>query len=118
MNPCEDYDVNLRLTRRGGLVLVDRVLFRYRLHGSNMSANKQGLHRSERAVRRKQVASAENTPEQKKLLQDGFRGREREVYAARMKKVWDGLCRRDFSPAVKTFLYGQANLLRSLHGRP
>lgn len=117
-SPCEDYDFYIRLTRLGGLALVDRVLFRYRLHGSSLSANKQALHRSERAVRRKQMASAENTPEQKKLLQDGFRGREREVYRSRMKDAWAGLRRREFSGAAKTFLYGQANLLRSLHGRP
>ncbi len=118
MNPCKDYDINIRLTRRGGLALVDRVLFHYRLHGSNMSGNNQALHRSERAVRRKQIADTENTPEQKKLLQQGFRLREREVYQSRMMDTWAGLRRREFSGAAKTFLYGQANLLRSLHGRP
>ena len=114
--PSDDYDLYIRLTRLGDMVMVNKVLFNYRLHGANVSENKQIMHRSERAVRRKQVASRENTPEQKRLLEVGFRLQEREVYNTRMRGAWQGFRRREFVGAAKTFLYGQANLIRSLRG--
>lgn len=36
---CEDYDLYLRLARRGGVVSHDRPVAAYRLHGTNMSRN-------------------------------------------------------------------------------
>ena len=117
VTPAEDYDMNLRLTRRGGMVFIDRVLLDYRIHAANVSGNKRLLTRRERGSRRKQIASPENTPEQKRLLVEGFRLRERELYALRMRESLAGL-RRDPGGSAKMFLYGQANLLRSLHGRP
>lgn len=114
--PVEDYDMNLRLARRGGMVFIDRVLLGYRVHAANASGNKRLLTQRERGVRRKQIASPENTPEQKRLLVEGFRFREREMYALRMREALCGLC-RDPGGSAKIFLYGQANLLRSLHGR-
>lgn len=116
VTPVEDYDMNLRLARRGGMVFIDQVLLGYRVHAANASGNKRLLTRRERAVRRKQIASPENTPEQKRLLIEGFRFRERELYALRMREALAGL-RRDPGGSAKIFLYGQANLLRSLHGR-
>lgn len=116
--PSDDYDLYLQLTRRGGLALVDRVLFGYRLHSDNASYDKRKLHRSERTVRRRQIANPKNTPEQKRLLRMGFRLREREAFRSRTKDAAASLLRWDLSAAARAFLYGQANLLRSLHGRP
>ena len=116
--PSDDYDLYIRLTRLGGLALVDRVLFDYRLHGANVSDNKRIMHRSERTVRRKQIANRDNTPEQRKLLQIGFRTQEQGAYQRRMHEAWDGVCRREYVMALKTFFYGQANLIRALRGRP
>jgi len=116
VTPAEDYDMNLRLTRRGGMVFIDRVLLGYRVHAANASGNKRLLTRRERGVRRKQIASPKNTPEQKRLLVEGFRLRKRELYALRMREALCGL-HRDPGGSAKTFLYGQVNLLRSLHGR-
>ena len=108
---AEDYDMNLRLTRRGGMVFIDRVLLDYRIHAANVSGNKRLLTQREYGVRRKQIASPKNTPEQKRLLVEGFRERER--YALRTREALCGL-RRDLGGSAKIFFYGQANLLRSL----
>jgi glycosyltransferase involved in cell wall biosynthesis len=116
--PSDDYDLCLALSRHGGLALVDQVLFGYRLHGANASDDKRSMHRSERTVRRKQIADSNNTPEQKRLLIAGFRLREQESYVARMRETWTGLRRREYVVALKTFLYGHANLVRALRGRP
>jgi len=116
--PADDYDLYLRLTGRGGLLLVNQPLFSYRLHAGNASRDVRRLHRSERAVRRKHLTSEENTPEQMRLLRVGFRIREWEAYRSRMREAYDGLYHREIIGALRLFLYGQANLLRTLHGRP
>lgn len=116
--PCDDYDLYIRLARLGGMVMVDRVLFGYRLHGANVSDNKRKMHRSERVVHRKQIASGENTLEQKYLLVVGFRLREREAYRRRMREAWDSVRRREYVGAVRAFFYGHANLIRALRGHP
>lgn len=116
--PSDDYDLYIRLTRRGGLAVVNRVLLGYRLHGGNASDDKRSLHRSERAVRRKHLSSPENTPEQKRILRAGFQIREREIYGNRMGEARVGLAQGHWKDALRMFLYGQANLARSLRGRP
>jgi len=112
--PGEDYDLYIRLTRLGGMLFVDRVLLGYRSHADNTSNDTRRMHRIDRAVRRRQINSGENTPEQKRLLQVGFRLRERESYDTRMREVWAGLVRHEYAGALKTFAYAQANLVRSL----
>ncbi len=118
LNGCEDYDMWLRLTRFGAFAFVDRVLFGYRLHAGSLSDDRRAMHRTERDVRRKQIGSPENTPQQKRTLVAGFRLQEWESYRNRMRGAGGDLRRGRPSQAARLFLYGQANLLRSLHGRP
>lgn len=115
---CEDWDMWLRLARRGGFVFVDRLLFHYRQSGGGLSADKRALHQTERDVRRKHQSSPENTPEQKRTLRAGFRLRERESYQERMQQAWQGVRRGEVVSAARVFAYAQANLVRSLRGRP
>lgn len=112
--PCDDYDLYFRLTRRGGLIFVDRPLFGYRLHGGNVSDDKRRLNRSERGVRRRQRHSPENTSEQERLISVGYRLHEREVCLDRIRWAWDSLCKRQVVAAARHFLLSQVSLVRSL----
>jgi glycosyltransferase involved in cell wall biosynthesis len=64
---AEDWDLWLRLTARGDLALLDRVVIGYRRHDRNMSNDGQQVTRSLRKVRRKLLASGDLTEDQRRL---------------------------------------------------
>lgn len=70
----DDWDMQIRLSRHGAFVFLDKVLVHYRRHEvNNNPANARVVHRSLRLVRRRAFFSAENTPEQKQLARQAYR---------------------------------------------
>lgn len=76
----EDWDMLLRLARYGDFGFVNRVVVRWRLHGSNTSSTPAMPH-AYMQVRRKTYWSAENSSQQKALVRDAWKAVQR-VYAA------------------------------------
>lgn len=67
----EDWDMVLRLLRLGDLGFVDRVVIGYRRHGTNISSDATMPQRYDQ-VRSKTFWSADNTPEQQRLVRDAW----------------------------------------------
>lgn len=63
----EDYDLLVRVSRLGGIVLVGRTVLGHRQHGGQSSRQHRQMYRSERYVRRKLLLAPENTPEQRRI---------------------------------------------------
>jgi glycosyltransferase involved in cell wall biosynthesis len=72
-----DWDLWLRLARLGDIAFVDQVVLEYRRHGSNMSGDFRLMRHDEIMVRRKLIASPENTPEQRRIAKLCWRHKER-----------------------------------------
>ena len=77
--PADDYDMWLRLSRLGDFAFVDQVVMEYRQHPAPTWIRPRGRTIGLPYVRRKLVASAENTPAQAEMARQGYRLCERAI---------------------------------------
>lgn len=64
LRSCEDWDLWLRLLPMGKIVGTFRNLVRYRVHGSSLSANVDGMHAAARKVIEKHFGMDDGKPDQ------------------------------------------------------
>jgi glycosyltransferase involved in cell wall biosynthesis len=72
MRYAEDWDITIRLTRVGDLAFLDDVVLGYRRHGANLGAS-SGVPKAASAVRRKAYYSADNSPDEQRIVRDAWR---------------------------------------------
>jgi hypothetical protein len=63
--PADDWDLNVRLARRGDFVFVDRVVLNWRRRPDAQANTSKRWRYVYLAVRRRSILSSENTPEQR-----------------------------------------------------
>jgi glycosyltransferase involved in cell wall biosynthesis len=82
-SPADDWDLNIRLARLGDFAFVDQVVLNWRRHPDSLANTSKRLRHGYLAVRRKSIASRDNTPEQRRaalaLLERDCRGTRRLV---------------------------------------
>lgn len=71
--PADDWDMWLRLTMQGDIVLLDKVTLYWRQHGSNVSTQRQRMNKAGRRVHRKFFDAPGLSPEQRRLVLVGYR---------------------------------------------
>jgi glycosyltransferase involved in cell wall biosynthesis len=71
--PCDDWDMNLRVARRGEIALVDRVVLNWRRHSGVASNTTRRWRQAYLLVRRRAVASRENSRQQRAAAEAAFR---------------------------------------------
>jgi glycosyltransferase involved in cell wall biosynthesis len=86
-SPADDWDLNIRLARSGGFVLVDRVVLNWRRHPDSLANTSRRWRWANLAVRRRTVVAAENTPEQRRVALSLLRSDWRDAGAAAMTAV-------------------------------
>lgn len=72
LNGCDDWDLWLRLSRLGDMAFVDRVILRYRQHGSNLSLQEAKLTASEQRMDRRTLTWQDETPERRCVARGGY----------------------------------------------
>jgi glycosyltransferase involved in cell wall biosynthesis len=70
---CEDWDMNLRVSRLGGFVFVDEILLNWRRHSMAISNVSTRWRQAYLATRYKSINSPENTPEQREAAKTALR---------------------------------------------
>jgi glycosyltransferase involved in cell wall biosynthesis len=70
--PADDWDMALRLSRRGDVGFVDRTLLHWRRHGGAQSYAAPGYGRSHLRVRHKMLVDPDNSPAQLKAARQGY----------------------------------------------
>jgi glycosyltransferase involved in cell wall biosynthesis len=65
IEPCDDWDMNLRIARLGDFVFVDEVLLSWRRHSMSISNVSTRWRNAVMATRYRSIYSRENTPEQR-----------------------------------------------------
>lgn len=83
--PADDYDMWIRLARRGEIAFVPRPVLGYRIHAAQTSSRPSHCPRGQGTpyVQYKMITSPENTPAQRRLGQAGFRARQRDLFTRR-----------------------------------
>jgi len=72
--PADDWDLNLRLARRGDLAFVDRVVLNWRRHPGAQANMVRGYRWANLTVRRRTVQARDNTPQQREIAILASRG--------------------------------------------
>jgi glycosyltransferase involved in cell wall biosynthesis len=106
--PCDDWDMHLRIARRGGIVLVKKVILNWRRHPGAASNNTRRWRDAYLLVRRRSVLCQENTPAQRQAAIDAFR---MTCYAARSevsRSLKAGRPRASARALARWFLYQNA----------
>lgn len=76
---ADDWDLLIRILRRGSIVMLDRETVGYRRHEKNASVNSARNVRETRAVWANTFYSSSNTPEDRRLLRAWWRAHQRTV---------------------------------------
>jgi GT2 family glycosyltransferase len=99
VEPCDDWDMNLRIARLGGFVFIDEILLSWRRHSMASSNVSKRWLKAYMAARRRSIFAPENTPEQRRaarwvlseeirtLLKGSLREMSRGVFKSGAKKV-------------------------------
>jgi glycosyltransferase involved in cell wall biosynthesis len=105
-DPCEDWDMNLRIARHGGFALVDRVILNWRRHPRSIS-NTAGKRwrRAHLAVLQRAILAVENTPEQQKAAEFALLARCRESAAGAGQELAHGRVRSSARALMRASLY-------------
>ncbi len=114
----QDWDMVVRIVRYGHLQYVPSVIVGYRRHPNNVSGNVQRFNREAQRMFRKTFFSTENSPEQRAMLQQGWRAWQ--VYRARNKLAAMGSSLASFrlKEATRNLAHLCAHGLRYARGYP
>lgn len=115
-HPCEDYEMWLRMSLTGNFAMVNKLLFHYRRHQSNMSAALSKLRRGNVLARKFIVSHPGVTEEQRRIMRAGYRIREREQAANKLRQVPNSLMHRQFKDASKDIGRAACAIWRSIAG--
>ena len=100
-SPADDWDLNVRLARRGDFVLVDQVILNWRRHPDSLSNVSRRHRRAYLGVRRRSVVSRENTSEQRRNALNVLR---RDCQAARHSAL-EKIRHRNLRAVASSFYY-------------
>ncbi len=118
MWPSDDWDITIRLSRNGDIVFLDRIVLLYRRHGSNSSRDAEKIERARDAVRFKTFYAPRNTPEQQRLLVQGWRAWQKRYASEHLKRSLESFRRGRFLEAVDFFARIGIAGFRWLRGHP
>jgi glycosyltransferase involved in cell wall biosynthesis len=116
---ADDYDMWIRLSRRGEIAFVDQTVLAYRQH-EDQTTMRPPPPRGQGTpyVRYKMIVSPENTAEQRKLAVAGFRARQKRLFAERYRNLRTDLRRRAFHRVSEHILDLAVRAAAYAHGRP
>jgi len=99
--PCDDWDLWLRLSQRGEIVFLDRVVLNWRIHSGNRSWDLDGLLQAQTCVRRKLLASVALSADQRSTVALADWYWSREVRRRRLVRARELLQQGELRPAAR-----------------
>ncbi len=116
--PADDWDMWIRLARRGILVFVEKVVLGWRKHDWNTSNDDRRMAGAVRYVIQKTYLSPENTEEQRRILWSSWKALQLGMWRFKAEMVRSDLQRGRMVPAAKQLVYGIRHLVRYVRGVP
>jgi glycosyltransferase involved in cell wall biosynthesis len=117
----EDWDLTLRMSRRGPFAVVDRQVAWYRLTDNGLSRPYIPNLMLRQVVIRNACSAPENSPAQRELIAATYRAQEREAATAAFQAARNAIAHRDFRRfvmAVALTVLVAPHLLRAAPPRP
>ena len=113
MQSCEDWDLWIRLSRRGPIAYVDEIVVAYRRHPDSVSSNKERHHMAGERVRRKATFSPENNPKQAKIARTVYDQLSSDEYELRLKWAREAFFQGNILGAAKQVRHASLARARS-----
>ena len=98
--PADDWDLYLRLTLLGDLVVDDTPIIYWRKHDTNISKNRRLMRQSAKYVRGKLLASSDLSPAQREIAAGHFRNARRNLSLAQLQWAKDSFAHRQIGQAL------------------
>jgi glycosyltransferase involved in cell wall biosynthesis len=117
LNGPEDWDMLIRLSRVGHFDFINDVILDYRRHGSNLGAS-PGVPAQAWLVRCLNYWSTENTSDQQRRAQRGWRAYQRQLRAEEMRVLSDAVRGRRWSVGTLALLRAGVFTIRGWRGFP
>ena len=114
--PADDWDLWLRLSTRGDIAFVNRVVFAWRHHAANTSRNRHLMYAGFLYVRRKMLRSATLTPEQLRTIRWGYRYYELRACVQLLEQGRRSLSRGRLSDSWRASQEAATHAIRALRG--
>ena len=115
---CEDWDLYIRLSRRGPILFCDKVFLNYRMHDTNVTKNRAQEREMERQVLRKAFTSPENTEEQRRMVLRSFRAGQLFFMASKIRYAREGVQRKELRTVTSQFRPLCGHVLKYVQGKP
>ena len=117
-NPCDDWEMYLRITQIGPIALVNRTVIGWRQHENNVSRDGGKMADRMEFVRARIFADPALSPENRRSLALGYRLFQQKSYRRRMELMRKSLAQRDIKQAARHFRYVLTNYARARFGTP
>jgi glycosyltransferase involved in cell wall biosynthesis len=111
--PADDWDVNIRLSRLGDFIFVDRVVLNWRRHPDSLANTSKRWRRANFEVRKRSIRHSTNTAAQRAIAVD-LLGQDCKAAAS---AALDAVRRRAFRPLAGELLFATLGLLHYLRFR-
>jgi glycosyltransferase involved in cell wall biosynthesis len=115
MNSCEDWDMWIRLSRKGELAYVNQVVVAYRRHSENVSNDMKRHQMAGDRVRKKATFSPENSPTQAEIARTVYDLLSSEEYDLRLQWAREALQQGNMFAAAKQFRHASLARARARH---
>jgi glycosyltransferase involved in cell wall biosynthesis len=114
--PCDDWDMNVRIARRGGIALVNKVILNWRRHPNAASHTTRRWRHAYLLVRIRTVASPDNDPRQRAAAISAFAINCRDAWAQVARHLLGGRVGPGVRALARSLLY-QTTYWRTLRRR-
>lgn len=118
--PADDYDLWIRLARRGAIGFVDRAVLRYRVYAARTSSSRPAPPRGQGTpyVQYKMITASDNTAAQRRAAIAGFRARQRLGVGERLSVLAATWRRGDYRRLPRELFQTVARAAAYARGRP
>jgi len=116
--PAEDWDMWIRLSRKGDIHFLNRDLLGYRRHDNNISSHSELMKAATYFVYDKAIHSDENDIHHKKIIQDSYRPFQYFYFREKLNYAKSAIAKGEYHNAFMQFGYGVKHFIRYLRGAP
>ena len=115
-NPCDDWDLYMRLTQQGDIAFVNKIVMGWRQHEGNVSKDRKRMVRMGRYVRRKLMQQPDLSASNRLIAKKGYRYLQQSSVLPWLKSAQYWLKRRNFVRAASHVRFALRTGFRALFG--
>jgi len=110
VEPCDDWDMNLRISRLGGFVFIDEILLCWRRHSMATSNLTNRWRKAYMATRRRSIFATTNTPQQRRAARSALSAEIATLVKGSLGEITRGAFKSGAKKLARSLLLGSVYL--------